>query len=411
MQKQKTQHFFIGLDEETKQDLIGLGIQQRKPFETAIAVADYYGFKPTTSIHDKKCTSWKECVVPHERYLQQDLYLENKKSNSDYSMFYNIKIDKSDNKEFCLSVFNTKKSIAEAIIMQTSMSILNEYGHEDIFVDINSIGDMRSFTAFNKDLSFYYKKNINSLCSHCKNKVQKNMTGAVDCKNEKCLFLKEDAPKSISYLNDDQIRHFKEVLEYFESINVPYKINNNLISYDTDEGLPNIIFQIKDAGHTYDENNVLAKGERYEHQLKNIKAIYAQNVGKKRIPSVYTSINLSGNKKTLRPVSRDAGNVSYKNPQKDGKIYFVHIGHEARLQSLNLIENLRRKNIHILQSIIEDGLIKQMSEAENINASYTIIMGVKEVREKYVIVRNMETHSQESISIENLPIYLKHVVK
>ena len=93
------------------------------------------------------------------------------------------------------------------------------------------------------------------------------------------------------------------------------------------------------------------------------------------------------------------------------KNLFCTCYYEARLQSLYIIENLRRRNIPILQSIIEDGLIKQMANAEDTHVTHTIIMGVKEVREKFVIVRNMETHAQESISIEHLPIYLKQVVK
>lgn len=384
-------------DWQTKQSI--LKTQQIKPFEMAISIADYYGFRPITPVYDKKCTSWRDCVTQNERNLIQDIYLENKTPNIDYSMFYNIKVDKSEDKEFCLSVFNTKKSIAEALIIQTSISILNDYGHENVFVDINSLGDSRSFSTFLKDLHSYYKKNSDFICSNCKNKYEKNIFKTFDCKSEKCNLLKEDAPKPLSYLNDDQIRHFKEILEYFESTNVPYKINDKLISHDNEEGLPNIVFQIKKIGE--DENseneNVLAKGERYEHVLKNIKT-------KKKMPSVYTSLNLLNTKKIPK-------NIHCLNKKCDKKVYFVHVGHEARLQSLFIIENLRRRNIPILQSIIEDGLIKQMSNAERTNVTHTIIMGVKEVREKYVIVRNMETHAQESISIEHLPIYLKQVVK
>ena len=247
-----------------------LRAQQIKPFETAISIADYYGFKPINPVYDKKCSSWKDCITQNERNLIQGVYLENKVPNSDYSMFYNIKVDKLEDKEFCLSVFNTKKSIAEALIIQTSMSILNDYGYEDIFVDINSLGDNRSFSTFLRDIHYYYKKNIDFICSGCKNRYEKNIFKIFGCKSEKCTLLKEDAPKPISYLNDDQIRHFKEILEYLESTNIPYKINSNLISHDNNEGLPNIIFQIKKMGRSenLEDESILAKGERYEHLLK-----------------------------------------------------------------------------------------------------------------------------------------------
>ena len=55
-------------------------------------------------------------------------------------------------------MFLIQKSIAEALIIQTSMSILNDYGYEDIFVDINSLGDNRSFSTFLRDIHYYYKK-------------------------------------------------------------------------------------------------------------------------------------------------------------------------------------------------------------------------------------------------------------
>ena len=379
---------------ETKQSVFKT--QEKKPFETAMAVADYYGFKPVGTIYDKKSRG-KDFVSNNERDLQQNIFIESGALNSEHPMFYTIKVDKSDEKEFCLNVFNTKKSVAEALIMQTSMSILSEYGYNNMFVDINSLGDNKSFSSFVKDLGSYYRKNIDSICPHCKNKVHKNPLKIVDCKNEKCVSLLNDAPKAISYLNDDQIRHFKEIIEYLESIGVQYKINDNLIYDEIENGLPNIIFQIKKIGDAEKEEMILAKGERFDHQLKNSKS-------RKRIPSVYTSLDLLKIKKVHKTELTGHG-IGNK------KIYFVHIGHEARLQSLCVIENLRKRHIPIFQSIIEDGLIKQMLDAESINASYTIIMGVKEVKDKFVIVRNMNTHAQESISIEQLPIYLKHVVK
>lgn len=379
---------------ETRQNIFKT--QEKKPFETAMAVADYYGFKPVGTIYDKKSRG-KDFVSNNERDLQQNIFIESGALNNDHPMFYTIKVDKSDEKEFCLNVFNTKKSVAEALIMQTSMSILNEYGYENMFVDINSLGDNKSFSSFVKDLGSYYRKNIDLICPHCKNKIHKNPLKIAECKDDRCISILNDAPKAISYLNDDHIRHFKEIIEYLESIGVQYKINDNLIYDEIENGLPNIIFQIKKTGDNENEEMILAKGERFDHQLKNSKS-------RKRIPSVYTSLDLLKTKKIHK---NDVSLIGKENK----KIYFVHIGHEARLQSLCVIENLRKRHIPIFQSIIEDGLIKQMSDAENINASYTVIMGVKEVKEKYVIVRNMDTHAQQSISIEELPVYLKHVVK
>ena len=48
---------------------------------------------------------------------------------------------------------------------------------------------------------------------------------------------------------------------------------------------------------------------------------------------------------------------------------------------------------------------------EKKNISYSIIMGKKEAVEKSVIVRNTDTHSQETVSLSDLPSYMKKLEK
>ena len=94
---------------------------------------------------------------------------------------------------------------------------------------------------------------------------------------------------------------------------------------------------------------------------------------------------------------------------KKPKIYFIQLGFEAKLKSLSVIELLRKAKIPIAQSLNKDSLATQLSTAERLNVPYTIIFGQKEAMEGTVIVRNMENRSQDTISIEKLPEYLKKI--
>ena len=94
-------------------------------------------------------------------------------------------------------------------------------------------------------------------------------------------------------------------------------------------------------------------------------------------------------------------------PQKMGKFYFIQLGFDAKLKSLKVIEMLRQAGIAVSQSLSKDKLTAQIMSAEKINIPYVLIMGQKEAIEESVVVRNMNTRSQETILIPSLAQYLK----
>jgi histidyl-tRNA synthetase len=94
---------------------------------------------------------------------------------------------------------------------------------------------------------------------------------------------------------------------------------------------------------------------------------------------------------------------------KKPKVYFIQIGLEAKLKSLNVIEILRKAHVPMIQALSKDSLSAQLAVAEKSGAPFAIIFGQKEAMEKSVIVRNMETRSQETVPLAQLHDYLKHL--
>ena len=62
-----------------------------------------------------------------------------------------------------------------------------------------------------------------------------------------------------------------------------------------------------------------------------------------------------------------------------------------------------------MQSLSKDSLSAQLAVAEKSGAPYVLIFGQKEAVEETVIVRNMETRSQETVKIAELANYIKHL--
>lgn len=295
---------------------------------------------------------------------------------------------KNKNVSFGLNIIGTEKSIADAIIIETTIAILKDEGFKNINIEINSVGDKESFSRFNKELSSYYRKFISEICAECRQTMKENLPAVLSCNHEQCIPIHENAPKSLSFLTESSRAHFKEILEYMESLGLPYVVNNRLI------GNPHIsnetVFAIYGSQDNSSERTLLAIGSRYNNLGKKIGS-------KKEICSVGINVSYL----PIKPPKKTP--VKIKRPC----IYFIQLGFTAKLKSLKVIELMREIKIPVYQSLSKDKISVQINHAEKTKVPISIIMGQMEAVSDSVIVRNNTTRSQETIKIKDLPTYLK----
>ena len=79
------------------------------------------------------------------------------------------------------------------------------------------------------------------------------------------------------------------------------------------------------------------------------------------------------------------------------------------MHSLQVIEILRQARVPVAHSLSKDSLAAQLAIAEKMKISYTIILGQKEVIDNTVIIRDMNTRSQNVVKLEQLTEYLKKI--
>jgi len=419
-------------------------------FEKAQEIAIYYGFKPIDTPILEKEELFARGVGEHTDIVEKEMYnLKTKGGNKlvmrpegtapavrayiehgmhtlpqPVMLYYEGPFFRHENpqrgryrqfRQFGLEIMGTDKSIADAIIMRTMVDILEEVGFSNLCIDINSIGDKDCRPAYTRALIAYYKKNVNSLCSHCKQRLKENPLRILDCKNEKCETLKEDAPDSLGHLCDGCKKHFKEVLEYLDTMDIPYKINNSLV-----RGLDyysRTVFEIIETAEEPDEQTLQTEeSETVDKQESAQKTKDLTIVAGGRYDGLAKII---GSRKPISAVGASMGmnrviglpeikNISPRIIKKP-KVYFIQIGFEAKLKSLSVIEILRKAHVPIAQSLSKDGLGAQLAIAEKMNIPFVVIFGQKEAMDKTVIVRNMNDRSQNTVKIEKLADYLKKV--
>ncbi len=402
-------------------------------FEKAQEVAMYYGFNPIetpilenedvftsgigegTDIIDKEMYKLKTkgghhlAMRPEHTAPLMRAYIENGMQNMPQPvMFYQygpvFRHDKPQRGryrqfwQFDLDALGSDKSILDALVIKASMSILEEAGAQNLSIDINSIGDQECRSIYIKELVSYYRKNINNLSAVDRDRLKINPLRILDSKDEKTKVVNEDAPDAISFLCTSCKKHFKEVLEYLEEMNIDYNINKNLVrglSYYT-----RTVFEIYTENKEEKGKDLLsvqvASGGRYDYLANQIG-------GKKDVPAVGISIG----------VDRVVSSSWYKklSPRilKKPKIYFIQLGAEAKLKSLNIIDILRKAHIPIAQALSKDSLSSQLAIAEKLKIPYALIFGVKEALDNSVIVRDMSNRSQETVKLDKLLKHLKEL--
>ncbi len=300
---------------------------------------------------------------------------------------------------FNVDIIGNSKSVADAVVIETAFVILKEHNPDmELMVEINSVGDKDSFARFAKEFASYYKKHLSELPADLRQAFKKDPLLLVTSQDDRLAPWNEEAPKTVNYLSEESRNHFREVLEFLESLGLPYMINEALTgSRNCSTGT---VFQIigieetgkKDAdGNAKEKRSLLAIGERYN-------SIARKAFGKKEIPAIGAHILVDDKE------SKKSDGIIV---EEDIRFYFIHLGYEAKLKSLTILEMLRNAKIPVHQALAKDKITAQLQGAEKMGVPYILLVGQKEALENSVTVRHVETRVQETVHMDVLIEHLK----
>jgi len=341
---------------------------------------------------------------PEEKILVIKNYKKNilnKKSNEPEMLYYDkpIFLNKKNSvipknyKKVGLDIIGIQNSIAEALIINTSLKILKEEGYDNLLVDLNCVGDKESISKFTDETKIYYKKNydlLNTTCKKCLNK--NNNIFFLDCDHQNCRAIQENAPRPINFLTEKSKQHFKEILEYLEGMNVPYRINDSLMSEDNHYS--KTIFEIK--METENKNNIeeiiLARGGRYDES--------ANKIANKR------NLSVAGVSLMFKKIKNEK---AYSNQIMKPKIFLIQFGFMARIKSFEVIDILRQNKITIYQNLHLEKLTDQFDMARKMGIPNVIVIGHQEAQDNAVAFRNIKEATHEIIKIEKITQYLRKI--
>lgn len=286
-------------------------------------------------------------------------------------------------------MIGVESPIAEAQLIQIAFYILRELGLGNVIVEINSLGCRDCQREFQKQLKRYFARVKPKLCQECVKRAKKNPLRIFDCKEEGCQKQLEDAPLIVDNLCKACNKHFKEVLEYLDSMKVPYKLNVRLVrglDYYT-----HTVFEFFREGDDVRRQNALGGGGRYDHLVEEF--------GGKFTPAVGLAFGMD----------RLVAELLKKKKKKADKplAFLAQLGDKSRHQALILFEKLWEAGFPVKESFTKTSLRAQLRIAKQEKARWVLVLGYKEAIEENVIVRDQVTGIQQIIPQKEIVEFLK----
>jgi histidyl-tRNA synthetase len=289
--------------------------------------------------------------------------------------------------QFGLEAIGESHPVIDAQLIISGYNFFKELGLK-VNVQINSIGCPTCRKEYKTHLINYYKTQKTHLCDDCKNRLGKNPLRLLDCKEEKCQAINEDAPQIVDWLCDECKNHFVKVLEFLDEAEIAYNLNPHLVrglDYYT-----KTVFEIwpiaQSGGDNADKKaqSALGGGGRYDNLVELL--------GGRSTPAAGFSVGLE---RTILKLKELEINVAEK---KNPDIFVAQLGEAAKRKCLALYETLRNENIKIAESFSKDGLKNQLDVANRLGVKYTLILGQKELSEGTILLRDMEGGVQETLN-------------
>lgn len=287
-----------------------------------------------------------------------------------------------------LEVFGEQDSVIDAQVIQIFYNILKELKFKNLIVEINSIGDKNCRPYYKKMLVNYFRSRESSLCSDCRRRLRYNPLRILDCKEEKCQPVKAQAPQLVDHLCDECKTHFKEVLEFLDEVEMPYRLNPYLVrglDYYT-----KTVFEIYDDSEEGQKMGALVGGGRFDSLMKML--------GGRDTPACGGGAGVERIVATLKEKLKQE-NVA---PAPVQKVFLAQLSDLAKRKSLRLFEEFRKARIQIAESFGKDSLKTQLRLADKIGAEYALILGQKEALEDAIIIRDMRTGRQETVKLDKV---------
>jgi histidyl-tRNA synthetase len=286
-----------------------------------------------------------------------------------------------------VELFGEDKPQSDAEIIFMLMHFLTSTGLRDLQLEINSLGCLDCRFEFSREILNFLNKSVDNLCPDCLRRAGANPLRVFDCKVETCADTIANAPTILDFLCADCESHFAQVQSFLKDLCISFAINPRMVrglDYYTKTA-----FEVKTSA--LGAQNAIAGGGRYNSLVSDL--------GGPEVPGIGFAVGFE----RLIACLPEEGKNKFKTD-----LFIATLGEQAQKLAFGLTNELRRAGISAEMDYADKSLKSQLKRADKLNSSFALIMGDKEIDEKQVLLRNMQTKDQQTIPLDYL---LESIIK
>ncbi len=290
--------------------------------------------------------------------------------------------------EFGFETLGGFSHLTEAQTIAASWQMVQELGLTEAVIEVNTIGDLDCQRAYESVLKSYLKDNELDLCESCSQYLKTRPFNILRCENAECQEVISAAPTILDFLDEASHKHFTNILEALDELQIPYQLNPLLVGHEG-SSKTNVIIKYKGSKETV----VLGEAGYHDALLKN--------VGGKGLSGFGFTGNFSSLRRAIELAHIEIGQ------EIKTEVFLVPLGELAAKKSLRLFKDLTAEDVLVYDHFGAAGVKNQLKQAEASKSPIALIMGQKEAMDEMVILRDVKSGMQELFSYDKIVVEVK----
>ena len=285
-------------------------------------------------------------VAPQRLYYQGPMFRHERPQKGRYRQFHQIGIEALG--------FDGPDIDAEHIMM--CARLWEDLGLEDVRLELNSLGSAEERAAHRAALITYLEGHRERLDEDGQRRLYTNPLRILDTKNPELQDIVEAAPKLMSYLGEESLRHFDGVQTLLKDAGIHYRINHRLV-----RGLDYYNRTVFEWVTTrLGAQGTVCAGGRYDGLVEQL--------GGRPAPAAGFAMGVE----RLLALWRESG-AQIETALPD--VFVVHMGEQAQRLAFRAAEALREHGFAVLTHCGGGSFKSQMKKADGSGAQLAVIIG------------------------------------
>ncbi|MYB22065.1 MAG: histidine--tRNA ligase [Chloroflexi bacterium] len=287
--------------------------------------------------------------------------------------------------QFGVEAIGVRDPALDAEVIDLGWRLAQSLGLRDLKILLNSIGDTEDRGRYVPKLKAHFEPHLDRIAPDDRARWERAPMRLLDSKDERTRPYQQGAPIITDHLRPESAAYYDAVKSHLEALDIPYEERPTLVrglDYYT-----HTVFEIVPAEGEGSQVTVLAGG-RYDGLIEQI--------GGPPTPGIGFGMGIERMAQQLR----EQGLIS--DDQSAVDVLIAALGEGAEFAASRIAGELRRRGVAATLAFGGRSLKAQLRQANRIGARFAVIAGARDLADRRITIRNLESSEQWSVGLDEV---------